>query len=121
MSLPWLLAGAGVQTAGMAQPTPGEPGVDRIHLGHHEGLDGALLAWDALLLSRRRTGTVHSWYLALMLTYGVAVAAQDAWHEQAVKRGWTSRRIPDVVRPAASHAWAALLAATPLVRRLLIT
>ena len=69
-------------------------------------------------LSRRRTGTVHSWYLALMLTYGVAVAAQDAWLEQVVKRGWTSRRIPDVVRPAATPAWAALLAATPLVRRL---
>ena len=40
------------------------------------------------------------WYLALMLTYGVAVAAQDAWLEQVVKRGWTSRRMPDVVRPA---------------------
>jgi hypothetical protein len=121
VSVPWLLAGAGVQTAGMGQPSPDEPGVDRVHLGHHEGLDGALLAWDALLLSRRRTGTVHSWYLALMLTYGAAVAAQDAWLEQMVKRGWTQRRIPDVVRPRPTAAWAALLAATPVVRRLLIS
>ena len=121
ISAPWLLAGVGRQTAGMAQPTPGEPGVDRVHLGHHEGLDGALLAWDALLLSRRRTGTAHSWYLALMLTYGVAVAAQDAWLEQVVKRGWTRRRMPDVIRPSPTPAWAALLAATPVVRRRLIT
>ncbi len=105
----------------MAQPTPGEPGVDRVHLGHHEGLDGALLAWDALLLSRRRTGTVHSWYLALMLTYGVAVAAQDAWLEQVVKRGWTQPADPRrrQARPDARLGRAA--AATPLVRRLLIT
>src|SRR3954452_2642016 len=108
VSVPWLLAGAGVQTAGMAQPTPDEPGVDRVHLGHHEGLDGALLAWDALLLSRRRTGRLHGWYLALMLTYGTAVAAQDAWLEQVVKRGWTDRRLPDLVRPAPTPAWAAL-------------
>jgi len=121
VSVPWLLAGAGVQTAGMAKPSPGEPGVDRVHLGHHEGLDGTLLAWDALLLSRRRTGTLHSWYLALMLTYGVAVAAQDAWLEQVVKPGWTRRRMPDVVRPSPTPGWAALLAATPVVRRLLIT
>jgi hypothetical protein len=77
VSLPWLLAGAGVQTAGMAQPTPGEPGVDRVHLGHHEGLDGALLAWDALLLSRRRTGTAHSWYLALIVR-GLLISGRPA-------------------------------------------
>ena len=97
----------GIQTAGMAQPSPGEPGVDRVHLGHHEGLDGALLAWDALLLSRRRTGRLHGWYLALMLTYGVAVAAQDAWLEQVVKRGWT--RPADARRRRArlrTRAWA---------------
>lgn len=120
VAVPWLLADAGVQTAGMAQPSPDEPGVDRVHLGHHEGLDGVLLAWDALLLSRRRTGTLHGWYLALMLTYGTAVATQDAWLEQVVKPGRSIRRLPDVARPAPTRTWAALLAATPLARRLFI-
>jgi len=38
-----------------------------------------------------------------------------------VKPGRQRRRIPDVVRPAATPGLAALLAATPVVRRLLIT
>ena len=119
VSAPWVLADLGIQTAGMRRPSPGEPGVDRVHLGHHEGLDGALLAWDALILSRRPQGRLHGWFLALMLTYGVAVAAQDAWLEQVVKRGWCDRRLPDVARPAPTRTWAVLLAAMPLARRLL--
>ena len=64
MSPPWLLAGLGIQTEGMRRPTPAEPGLDRVHIGHHEGLDGVLLALDALLLSRRRAapGTAVCWH-----------------------------------------------------------
>jgi hypothetical protein len=119
VSLPWVLAELGVQTAGMRMPTAAEPGVDRVHVGHHEGLDGVLLAVDGLLLEPHARSRAHRLYLALMVTYGTAVAAQDAWHEQVVKRGWASRRLPDVARPRPSLAWAALLAATPLVERLI--
>jgi hypothetical protein len=117
---PWILAELGVQTAGMAEPTPSEPHIDRVHIGHHEGMDGVLLAVDALLLARRRTPGWHRHLLGLQLAYGAAVAAQDAWHEQVVKRGWASRRLPDVIRPAPTPAWAGLLACAPIVRRALI-
>ena len=120
VSAPWLLAGLGVQTRGMRRPTPAEPGVNRVHVGHHEGLDGVLLALDALLLSRRRSGRWHRRLLALMVSYGAAVAAQDAWYEQVVKPGHTDRRLPRVIRPAATPAWAGLLASVPLVRRMVI-
>jgi hypothetical protein len=120
ISAPWIMAGLGVQTRGMRQDTPAEPGVDRVHIGHHEGLDGVLLALDALLLSRQHSGRWHRRLLALMLVYGAAVAAQDAWHEQVVKPGHARRRLPDVIRPAISPAWAGLLAAVPLARRLVI-
>jgi len=120
LSPPWLLAGLGFQTSGMRRPTPGEPGVERVHIGHHEGLDGVLLGLDALLLSRRRSGRWHRRLLALMLAYGAAVAAQDAWYEQIVKPGHAARRLPDVIRPAPTPAWAGLIASVPLVRRLAI-
>lgn len=120
VSAPWLLAGLGLQTRGMRQPTPGEPGVDRVHVGHHEGLDGVLLALDALLLSRRRSGRWHRRLLALMVSYGAAVAAQDAWYEQVVKPGHSHRRLPQVSRPTMTPAWGGLLASVPLVRRLVI-
>ena len=117
---PWLLAGLGLQTRGMRQPTAGEPGVDRVHVGHHEGLDGVLLTLYALLLSRRSSGAWHRRLLALTFAYGAAVAAQDAWYEQVVKPGHARRRLPEVSRPAASPAWAGLLVSVPLVRRFVI-
>jgi len=120
MAPPWLLAELGIQTGGMRRPTPAEPGVDRVHVGHHEGMDGVLLAIDALLLSRRRSGTWHRRLLALMFAYGMMVAAQDAWYEQVVKPGHARRRLPQVIRPRASPAWAGLLASVPLVRRIVI-
>jgi hypothetical protein len=119
ISVPWLIAELGLQTRGMRQPTTAEPGVDRVHLGHHEGLDGALLAIDGLVLARYATGRAHRLYLALMVAYGCEVAAQDAWHEHVVKRGWATRRLPDGARPRPGLAWAGLLAITPLVERLI--
>ncbi|MGZ4481216.1 MAG: hypothetical protein ACXVY5_03335 [Gaiellales bacterium] len=119
LSAPWVLSDLGIQTARSARPTPGRPDVANVHLGHHEGLDGAVLAASALLLSRRPARLGHRLYLALMLSYGVAVAAQDAWLEQVVKRGWTRRRLPDVVRPAPTRWWAGLLAVTLLTAKIM--
>jgi hypothetical protein len=119
-STPWLLALAGRQTRGMREPTPGEPGVDRVHLGHHEGLDGCVLALDALLLSRRGTGPLQRWLLALTLTYGCAVAIQDGWYEQVVKRGWARRRPQALGPPGLSRGWAAVMAGTVVAQRLLL-
>jgi hypothetical protein len=45
-----------------------------------------------------------------MLVYGLTNQAQDLWTEQIVKRGWTSWEIPNVLHPAASAAWAAMVA-----------
>jgi hypothetical protein len=77
-----------------------------VHHGHHHGMDGALLVWSALALSRvagqrRLLGA----YLALMLAYGLGEVANDFWLEQVVKRGWTAWSIPDVTRPSLSVAW----------------
>ena len=54
-------------------------------------------------------------YLALMLAYGLANALQDFWTEQLVKRGTTSLKIPSLIRPEASWAWVAIMAATFLI------
>ena len=60
----------------------------------------------------RRALTV---YLSLMLVYGLANALQDFWLEQLVKRETTELRIPSMLRPEATPAWAALLAAAGLI------
>ena len=87
-----------------------------VHHGHHHGLDGFLLTATALLLSRlvgsiRRPllRTVTAIYLALLLVYGLTNQAQDLWTEQVVKRGWTSWEIPEVLHPAVSAPWAAMI------------
>ena len=49
-------------------------------------------------------------YLCLMLVYGLALALEDFWHEQLVKRDVTSLRLPNMIRPDISPAWGALLA-----------
>ena len=93
-----------------------------VHLGEHHGTDGMLLALTAIVLSRLaaslrspRLRIAFRAYIALMLVYGVANHAQDAWLEQIVKRGWSDVHLPDVVRPEASAAWAALLVAAAAV------
>ena len=92
----------------------GHPELTAVHLGHHHGMDGALLALTALALWRVlpdvRAGVPRlslGLYLALMLAYGLANAVQDFWLEQLVKRGATSLEIPSLVIPKASPAWAA--------------
>jgi hypothetical protein len=102
-----------------------EPGAGYLHAtvhhGHHHGLDGFLLVATALLLSRLLGGIRRPWartlvaaILSLMLVYGLANMVNDLWIEQVVKRGWTSWQVPDVLVPAASLAWAAMLVAAAL-------
>jgi hypothetical protein len=132
-SLPWLVAELGFYVGrlpGLGSlfmsdeilPEPGHPDLRAVHLGHHHGLDGTLLALTALALSRvvRDVRTVAlrlalGFYVALMLVYGLANALQDFWLEQLVKRGTTSLEIPTLTVPKASWAWAAILAAALLI------
>ena len=89
-----------------------------VHLGHHHGFDGALLALSAIVLSRpigslssRRVRSVLALYLAVMLAYGLANEVQDDWGEQLVKRGWIGWSIPSLLVPAATLQFIAVIAA----------
>ncbi len=89
-----------------------------VHLGHHHGFDGALLALAALTLSRvlgtmrrRRLQAFLGLYLAVMLTYGLANEVQDVWGEQLVKRGVIGWAIPSVLQPAATPEFGAVIGA----------
>jgi Tol biopolymer transport system component len=93
-----------------------------VHLGHHHGFDGALLALAALTLSRvlgtmrrRRVQAFLGLYLGVMLAYGLANEVQDAWGEQLVKRGVLGWAIPGVLVPAATPEFAAVIASGVLV------
>jgi hypothetical protein len=132
-ALPWIFANVGVyvghvpglQAVFMSKkilPEPGHPHLHAVHLGNHEGLDGWLLAATALGLRRALPGMratrlrpALGVYLALLLGYGLMVAANDFWHEQLVKRGTTSYMLPDVITPAVTWGWALLLLATAVV------
>ena len=132
-SIPWILAEVGVKAedvpglgaifmSGEVLPEPGHPDLIAVHLGHHHGMDGTLLALAALALSRafpdvrgRLVRPALGFYLSLMLVYGLANALQDFWLEQLVKRGTTSHRIPTLTTPEASPAWAAIVAAALLI------
>jgi hypothetical protein len=132
--LPWIFAEVGfyvsdvpvlgrIFLAKQIEPSiAGEPSLHAVHLGRHHGMDGVLLAISALVLSRMlrqmRSGAqriVLTAYLSLVLVYGLANALQDFWTEQLVKRGTTSVTIPSLIRPAASWAWAAIMAAAFLI------
>jgi hypothetical protein len=131
LAVPWLLADLGVSLNGV--PVLGsiwqtgelrsEPGVaglhPAVHHGHHHGMDGALLVWSSLIVSRAipairrrvpRIGTAA--WLSLALAYGFAQIANDFWLEQVVKRGWTDWEIPDFTRPSVSVGWLVILLAT---------
>ena len=45
----------------------------------------------------------------VQLAEGLVNAAQDAWTEQVVKRGWTTDAIPNALHPAANAAWLAIV------------
>jgi hypothetical protein len=133
LSIPWLFANLGyyvgdvpglrsVFMSKQVVPEPGHPELRAVHLGNHEGIDGVLLAITAVVLMRplgqMAAGTRRSLlavYLSLLLVYGLAVALADGWHEQIVKRGWTSWRVPNILHPSASWAWLVVLSAALLV------
>lgn len=124
IAVPWIFAELGFYAPDPIladEPSPDEP-LAAVHLGHHHGTDGVLLALLALALSRvpprlpgRWLPGVISAYLALMLAYGVANGMQDAWFEQVVKRGTTDHALPSFLLPALDPAWAILVAAAALV------
>jgi hypothetical protein len=132
-AVPWILANAGIYAGdvpGLGRiymstqilPEPGHPHLRAVHLGNHEGLDGCLLAAISLALRRAlprmrptRLRPVVGGYLAVMLAYGVMVAANDGWHEQVVKRGWTGRMLPSVITPGVTVGWGILLVAAAVL------
>jgi hypothetical protein len=115
LSLPWLTANLGFHFPGdifMGEEVGREDGtpIAAVHLGHHHGLDGAMLVLSALLLSRvaipsRRLRIVTFAYLGTMLAYGSVNFVQDDWNEQLVKRGWTDASIPSAILPSAKPVW----------------
>jgi hypothetical protein len=132
-AIPWLLAEVGVYVSAVPVlgsilmgdeiiPEPGHPGLHAVHLGHHHGLDGTLLALSALALSRvvgqvrpPALRTALGLYVALMLVYGLANALQDLWLEQLVKRGTTSLELPTMTVPKATWEWLAIVLAALLI------
>jgi hypothetical protein len=120
VSLPWIAAGLGFHFPGDVfmgeELRPEDDGtlLAAVHLGHHHGLDGALLVLSALLLSRvrlpqRGLGLVLTGYLGLMLSYGAVNMVQDFWFEQFVKRGWTKWEVPSALRPDVTPVWLVIL------------
>jgi hypothetical protein len=125
LSLPWITAELGFHFPGgffmgeeLAREKDGTL-IAAVHLGHHHGMDGALLALTALLLSRVRVEgrplriAVNS-YLGMMLAYGGVNFVQDLWHEQIVKRGWTDAGIPSALLPGFRPIWLVVLALAAL-------
>ena len=130
LALPWLGADLGLSFNGVPalgtlyqtaelRTQPNVSGLHpAVHHGHHHGMDGVLLVFSALLLSRALMSVSADWlrrtigaYLALMLCYGLGNIANDFWLEQVVKRKWTSWEIPDVTTPSAGSAWALIVLA----------
>jgi hypothetical protein len=109
-SLVWIAAelgfhaGFGVFLAGV-----GWHGHAAVHLGHHHGLDGTMLAASGLLLLWLPLSVAGRAYASLMIAYGLVNAAQDAWTEQVVKRGWASHEIPNALHPALNSSWLAIV------------
>ncbi len=114
VSLPWLAAELGFflqggvfLTAPLYREKSGEV-LPAVHLGHHHGLDGALLLLSALLLSRMRLpkyGVAYTAIVGSMAAYGAINCVQDTWHEQLVKRGWLTWDIPSALVPGVHWIW----------------
>lgn len=115
-----LLLGASWVAADLGSTALGRE--NAVHLGHHHGADGILLASSALLLLPEASHiAVRGWrravqlFLSLLLVYGIANSVNDGWLEQVVRRGWAHTRVPSVVLPTASPAWAGIVAAAAIV------
>jgi hypothetical protein len=134
MAVPWFAAELGFYAGfgGLFMsdeviPEPAHPNIRAVHLGHHHGLDGVLLALSALLLTRelglvarRGLRLAATGYLSLLLVYGLANALQDFWLEQLYKRGTTSFKLPGMVRPDLGPEWLGIALAAALVYTILV-
>ena len=126
VALPWIAANLGFSFGGVPvlgqifqtnelRSQPGVAGLHpAVHLGHHHGLDGLLLAVSALLALRvpiRRPAlrVAATAYAALLLPWGVANIVNDAWREQVIKRRWTSTEVPGVLSLHWNWTWAAVV------------
>ena len=119
-ALPWLAADLGTtfpEGVYLTERLGREPDgsmIQAVHVGHHHGWDGALLALTAIWLSRvrltgRRLRGVFVAYVSLLLAYGLVNATQDLWLEQVVKRGWSDSRIPEAIRPDLGWVWGVIV------------
>ena len=134
VAVPWIAAESGVSFEGVPilgtlyqtgelRTAPGDATPHpAVHHGHHHGMDGVLLVWTALLLLPLAARVASRWlraastaYLALMLCYGAALTANDAWLEQVVKRGWTDWEVPNPIQPSISPIWASIVVATAVL------
>jgi hypothetical protein len=123
IAIPWLFADLGFYAPDPVladEPSPDEP-IAAVHLGHHHGMDGVLLALCALLLTRAARSRATQALLALMFVYGAGNAIQDGWLEQVEKRGWTDVGLPSLLYPELSLAWLTLLVAAGAVYALIRT
>jgi hypothetical protein len=128
IGLPWLFADLGAYIGHLPllgdvflsdelRPTPDNPEHRVVHLGQHHGGHGVYLALTALVLTRVLGQIEGRWraflalYLSLMLVYGVALVVEDTWTEQVVARDWAAWKIPSVLEPEPTVAWAVLLLA----------
>lgn len=113
----WIMERPGLEADGTT--------IAAVHLGHHHGVDGTLLALSALLLSRPRLApgrlaAATRLYVALAFAYGAVNMTQDYWNEQLVKRGWIDWKIPSALTPRLVLVWLVILslaAATALALR----
>jgi hypothetical protein len=124
IAVPWLFAEAGFYAPDpiLADEIPPGERLTAVHLGRHHGTDGVLLVLTALALSRTlpdfapgRRRRAASIYLALMLAYGTAIAVEDFWLEQLVKRGSVDWRLPSLLQPELEWGWLGILAAAAAV------
>src|SRR5215211_7825121 len=132
VSIPWFFAEAGfyapdpiyadeivAESADTAEPT-----LRAVHLGSHHGTEGVVLLLTALVLSRvvpAVRGRLAGWIsaaLAVMLAYGTAIAGEDFWHEQVVKRGTVAWRLPNMTLPSVSWGWLGIVAAAVAIELL---
>jgi hypothetical protein len=134
--LPWLFADLGVYIGHVPllgdlfmsndlAPTADNPNHRVVHLGQHHGAHGVYLGLTALALTRvlpqvaGRLRGVLAFYLSLMFVYAIGLVLEDGWGEQVVARDWASWKIPSVLEPKPSVAWAVVLAAAVVLDVLL--
>ena len=120
LSIPWIAADLGFFLPDgifiMRRAAPDSDGspIAAVHLGHHHGMDGTLVALSALLLSRPRlrpgsTAAATLACISVAFAYGMVNCVQDTWNEQLVKRGWLDWKIPSAIYPKLAWIWLGIL------------